>query len=338
MAIELSSDLVICHKCGKGFSKRRGFFPSCFSGSCIGVSFLPICKECFNKQFEAYLTECGDTKKVVRQMCRKFDMYWSDDMYNATMANIGDKNVMTIYLQKINNVKYHGKTYDDSLIEQGTLWTFDFPAEPEEVEDEQRLSVVKDSPVPDEVVEFWGSGYTVSLYNELEQRRNDWMTKLEKEGVTIDAGTEALIKQICSLEIDINKARASGKTVDKLVNTLNTLLGSANLKPTQKKSDDADSSLEKTPFGVWIRRWENDQPIPDPTPEMEDADGIIKYMLTWVYGHLARMFNIKNAHSRLYEEEIEKWRIERPEYDDEDDDDFLYDVLGSEEGEDDINV
>lgn len=338
MAIELSSDMAICHKCGKGFGKRRGFFPSSFASSWIGVSFLPVCKDCFNKTFESYLTDCGDTKKAVRQMCRKFDLYWSEDMYNATMANIGDKNVMTIYMQKINSVKYHGKSYDDSLTEEGTLWTFGRLPEGVDIENGQRLSVVKTDPVPDDVVEFWGSGYTASLYNELEQRRTDWMSKLEKEGVAIDAGTEALIKQICSLEIDINKARASGKSVDKLVNTLNSLLGSANLKPAQKKNDDGDTSLERTPFGVWIRRWETELPIPDPSPEMEDSDGIIRYMLTWVYGHLARMFNIKNAHSKLYDDEIARLRIERPEFDDEDDETMLSDIFGPEEGDDDINV
>ena len=339
MAIELSSDIAVCHKCGKGFNKRRGNFPSCHSSTTIGVGYLPVCKECFNNLFDMYLAHCSDTKAAVRQMCRKFDLYWNEDQYNLVMLNSGGTNVMNLYLQKIGNVKYHGKSYDDTLAEEGTLWSF-YSVNNENDEDgvSGRISLTNVEPISDEVVKFWGSGYTPSMYNELEQRREYWMTKLEQEGVTIDVGAEALIKQICSLEIDINKARASGKAVDKLVNTLNTLLGSANLKPTQKKNDDSDTGMEKTPFGVWIQRWENDLPIPDPSPEMEDADGIIKYMLTWVYGHLARMFNIKNAHSRLYDEEIAKWRIERPEYDDEDDESFLDDIFGSKEGDDDIDV
>lgn len=164
------------------------------------------------------------------------------------------------------------------------------------------------------------------MYRELEQRRQYWMSKFP-EGTELDVGTEALIRQICSLELDINRDRIAGKSVDKSVNALNNLLGSANLKPNQQKAD-GDSAQENTPFGVWIRRWETQRPVPDPDPELEDVDGIIRYISIWFLGHLCKMLGIKNTYCRLYEEEIAKMRVDRPEYEDEDDETLFNDIFG----------
>ena len=147
------------------------------------------------------------------------------------------------------------------------------------------------------------------------------------EGIELDVGTEALIRQICSLELDINRDRIAGKSVDKSVNALNNLLGSANLKPTQQKQD-GDNSNENTPFGVWIRRWETQRPIPEPDPDLEDVDGIVRYISIWFLGHLCKMLGIKNTYCKLYEEEIDKMRVDRPEYEDEDDETVFNDIFG----------
>lgn len=152
------------------------------------------------------------------------------------------------------------------------------------------------------------------------------MSKLPKD-IEVDIGTEAIIRQLCSLELDINRDRAAGRSVDKNVNTLNTLLGSAKLKPTQKK-EDADASIDNTPFGVWIRRWENQRPIPEPDPELQDVDGVVRYISIWYLGHLCKMLGIKNTYCKLYEDELAKMRIERPEYDDEDDETMFNDIFG----------
>jgi len=173
------------------------------------------------------------------------------------------------------------------------------------------------------------------MYNQLEDRRKYWMSRLPNEGRDIDIGTEAIIRQICSLELDINRDRIAGKAVDKSVNALNNLLGSANLKPVQKKNE-SDASIDNTPFGVWIQRFETERPIPEPDPEMQDTDGIIKYITTWFYGHLGKSLGVKNVHSKLYDEEIKKLSVDKPEYEDEDDiddDELLYDVFGDKDND-----
>jgi hypothetical protein len=164
---------------------------------------------------------------------------------------------------------------------------------------------------------FWGPGYTKEQYHELEERRKYWMSKYP-EGTILDIGEEALLRQICSLEIDINRDRASGKSVGNNMSTLNTLIGSMNLKPTQRKEAEAEAEADMTPLGVLLKKWEDKEPVPEPDDDFKDVDGIIKYISTWFFGHLCEMLHRDGPYKDAYNEELAKYTVERPEYGDED--------------------
>lgn len=336
MAIELESSSVLCCKCGKAYCRRKGFFSVCYSEMSKGIGYLPVCKDCVDMLYNSYLAKCQNAKDAVRQVCRKLDLYWNESVFDIVSRKSTISTMMTSYLAKITTVTYAGKSYDDTLSFEGTLWNFS-PKENDigtgakdnivsgEKTDERHQEDL--SSIPEDVIAFWGPGYTSEMYNDLEQRRSYWISKLPS-GVDLDIGAEALIRQICNLEIDINRDRRAGKSIDKNVNALNTLLGSASLKPTQKKAEDSDLSSENTPFGVWIKKWEDMEPVPEPDPELQDVDGIRKYISVWFFGHLCKMLKIRNSYSRAYEEEIAKMRVERPEYSDEDDEEMLADIFG----------
>lgn len=328
MAIEMSSDVAICSRCGKKYSRRKGYFPVSYAVLHKGIGHIPVCKECIDTMYNTYLAQCNNAKDAVRQLCRKLDLYWSESVYDLVQRKSTTRSMMTQYIAKINTVSYAGKSYDDTLSEEGTLWNFtpEINEESVEVADVTPVETVEIE-TPEEIIAFWGSGYSDEMYRELEQRRQYWMSKFP-EGIELDVGTEALIRQICSLELDINRDRIAGKSVDKSVNALNNLLGSANLKPAQQKAD-GDNAQENTPFGVWIRRWETQRPVPDPDPELEDVDGIVRYISIWFLGHLCKMLGIKNTYCKLYEEEIAKMRVDRPEYEDEDDETMFNDIFGN---------
>lgn len=336
--IEVSSAMSTCFRCGKAYGRKKGNFPVSYAPLYKGVGYIPYCRECIDTLYNTYLAQCKDAKAAVRQVCRKLDLYWNDGVFTVVERKNTTHTMMTAYMAKVVTNSYAGKSYDDTLAESGTLWEFapalepeQKPEEKEEVKEEPVAPVEDTRVVEQDVIDFWGPGLTVSQYIDLEQRKVHWLNELKKNGygANIDIGAMSLIRQICNLELTINRDMAAEKPIKDSVNALNTLLGSLNVKPAQKK-EDSDSSADNTPFGVWIRRFENDKPIPEPDPELRDVDGIVKYILTWVYGHLAKMLNIKNAHTRLYEDEIAKYRVERPEYDGEDDDSMLYDIFSGD--------
>ena len=343
MALELESDKCICFRCATAYGRRKGNFPVCYAGMYRGVGYLPYCKTCVDSMYNEYLAQCGDAKRATRQMCRKLDLYWNETIFDSVEKKSTTRTAMTNYIQRVNNIAYAGKSYDDTLLYECTLWS-DLgdggsndtagairTERSEDNSDGETALTMAD--IPPGVIEFWGPGYTPKMYNELEQRLQYYRGQLP-EGTQTDLGAEALLRQIAMMEIDINRARADGRPVDKMVNSLNSLVASLN-KPL--KGSTPDTSTANTPFGVWIKRWEDERPLPEIDDSMKDVDGVMKYVLTWVYGHLAHMLKIKNARTPLYEEAVSKLRVEHPEYDDEDDETMLYDLFGDGDPDGEIN-
>lgn len=329
-SLEVNATSTVCRKCGTAYGRLKGNFLVSYSSLYMGTGHLAYCKECVDKMYAAYLADCKDSKAAVRQMCRKLDLYWNEKVFESVDRKNATQSIMTGYISKINSVKQAGKSYDDTLREENALWVFPplYNAPVQQVQD-ATASAEEDIEVPDEVIIFWGPGYTPSMYMELEKRRGYWMSRYP-EGTELDIGTEALIRQICSLEIDINKARMEGKPIDKYVNSLNTVLGSANLRPTQKK-EEADTELEKMPLGVGIQKWENYRPLPATPKEKKDVNGVIKNITTWYLGHACRMAGIKNRYSKMYDDAMARYRVERPDLDDEDDETVLEIMLGEDD-------
>lgn len=241
------------------------------------------------------------------------------------------------YLKRANNMsQYKDKTFDTTLDEEYGAGIYGEAGVPSvqigyELDDDGELDEDMMRPIPgpeaavtEEMIDFWGSGLTPSFYIELTKRYNYWSGG---DDSTMDLAERAIIKQVCMLEVTINRDSAQGKSIEKNVNALNSLLGSMNLKPVQKKDNSMDNAADNTPFGMWIRKIENTEPIPEAAPEFQDVDGIVRYIHIWFFGHLCKMVGIKNSYSRMYEEEMARLRVERPEYEEEDDDSFFEDLF-----------
>ena len=318
---------VYCCRCGTAYNKQAGFFTVSHSPLYRGSGYLPFCNNCVDKMFEQYKTELGDERKAAYRMCMKMDLYWNEDAYATVEKTAGAYSRIRRYVSSMNLNRYIDKTFDDTIAEeeikvrQSAILSADNNAEemeavpaPDDTPEEPEPEIE----IPESTRAFWGPGYTPEMYLELDERKRYWLAGYP-EGYMMDIGEEAIIRQICNLEIDINHDRAAGKDTDKKINTLNTLIGSMNLKPTQKKAVDVDPGLDSMPFGVGIWKWENTRPVPETDPEFKDVNKIVWYITVFFLGHLCSMIHIKNTYCKMYEDEIKKLRVERPEYDDEDD-------------------
>lgn len=323
MALDIKDNSAVCTRCGTAYGRRKGNFLVSYSPMYKGVGYLPICKDCTESLYSQYLAQCNDSKAAVRQMCRALNIYWHDEIYTRVYNKNTTRSLMTGYIQQSNANKYIGKCYDDTLAAEGTLWniTIDKSGQVNFGQGDAQGELEEISP---DVVAFWGTGLDAQMYRELEQRKAYWLSRLPDD-LEVDIGTEVIIKQICMLELDINRLRADGKPVDKPINTLNTLLGSGNFKPAQKKKD-LDSDIYLSPMGVWAERFENQEPIPEPDEEFKDTNRILKYIFTWM-GHLPKMLGKKYGYTKMYEEAIQKLSVERPDLAGEEDEDFLVDAL-----------
>lgn len=310
-----------CTRCPRSFTKQKSNFPASQSPLYKeNGGYLPVCRHCVEEMYQHYKTVFDDEQAAIRRICMKFDIYWSDRIYKMLNKTSTTGSRVQSYISKSNLYQFVGKTFDDTLDEENSI--FQRAADVDDVE----TSNNEDAVITSDVEEFWGAGFSTSFYIDLERRLKYWCGDVDRS--TMDVSECAIIRQICMLEVTIARDTAAGKQTDKSVNALNNLLGSANLKPVQKKKEEnMDAAAEATPFGLWIRKIENTRPISTPDPQLSDVDGIAKYISVWFFGHLCKMMKIENKYSYLYEEEMARLRVERPEYEGEDEEAVFEDIF-----------
>ena len=315
-----------CITCGKKYKRQKLNFPPSQSPLYkANNGHLPTCRHCIDELVEQYTDILGSEKDAMRRVCMKFDIYWNGEIYETIKHNGVSHSRAISYISRVNMVKYHGKTYDSTLSEECSI--IPSPINETYAVDE---CVNDDIVVIDDTIKnFWGLGLSDATYYELNSRYTYWMSQYP-EGTELDIGSQAILRQICNLEIDINRARAANKSIDRYVSTLNSLLGSANLKPVQKK--EAESVF--IPFGVEIANFEKEHPIVEPDPDFQDVDGIRHKVTAWFLGHLCKMCGIKNSYVEEYEKEIQEYTIERPSYEEDESDmsDSIFEDGGVENG------
>lgn len=333
----INSDGYKCLRCGRNFKKQTNNFPKLQSPMyAANDGFSPICRHCFIEMLSRYTDVLGDEKEAVHRMCLKFDIYWSEAIWDMLAKTNAANSRILSYISKANLVAFAGKTYDDTLDEERQI-EFDNAqalviSELQSIKDSGDAADTADvATVPQEVIDYWGSGLPPEMYLELEKRLAYWNE--QRDTSVIDLGAEALLRQVCILEVSIIRDIAAGKSVDKQTNTLNTLLGSLNLKPIQKQKDAMSSLLTEKPLGVVWQMIEEEEPIPEADEEFQDVDGIRRYVMIWFFGALCNMLNVNNKYSRLYNEEIERLKVERPEYEGEDDETIVEDIFERAERE-----
>lgn len=322
-------DKFQCTRCGRIFKKQTGNFSASHSPLYrANNGYLPICHACMDALYLDYRETLGDENAAMERVCMKFDIYWHPELF----AMVDKHKASTVsrvrqYLSRSNLVKYCNRTYDDTLDEryaeeQAAAKDRQFLINP----DTKEAVIQEEYVVTKEDVDFWGFGYPTEFYVMLNSRYSYWTKDLPRP---MDSGEEAIYRQICILEATINKNTLEGKSIDMTVARFNDLLGSVNRKPSQQKSE-ADTKFGDLPLGVGISIYENTRPIPKPLPEFEDVDGIKKYITVWFLGHLCKMLGIKNTYCKLYEQELEKLRIDRPDLEEEDDEGLFNEIFGGD--------
>ena len=320
-----STQKFICCRCGTAFSRQKGYFPVSHSPMYRGTGYLPMCNDCVEDVYEQYRDSLTNDREAMRRICMKLDLYWNDSIYDMVERTAGVQSRVRNYIGKTNLVKYIDKTFDDTLFEEATKNTskhsdsFEFNEQmvADSSELEEDISSIEQS-----VIDFWGVGYTPSFYSELERRYRDWTGN----SPVSEPSERSLYRQICILETTIARDSAQGKAIDKNVNALNTLLGSMNLKPTQRK-EDTDADLERMPLGVGIQKWEYSRPLPETPKEKKDVRNTIRNITTWYLGHVCKMVGLRNSYCKMYDDAMNNLRVNHPEYDEEDDDTLLSDIF-----------
>lgn len=271
---------------------------------------MPVCRGCVDSLYDHY-KELYDEKTAVRRICMKFDLYYSDAIVEASKESGMYKNRFGAYLAKLNTKEYDTKTYDNTIAEEEDLAIQSYS-------DLDSQTSGADFQVTKEIMNEWGINFTATEYEFLENEYEDWLAKCVVKGKS----QQSLVRELCIIKLQQNKMLLDGKIdlYQKLTDTYQKTLDRAALTPKIVESKDRESEI---PLGMMIKRFEEHDPIPEPLPEWKDVDGDIRLISIYFLGHLLHMLGIKNRHSKMYEDEMNKYRVDNPELEDADDEDVF---------------
>lgn len=256
-------------------------------------SKFPVCKSCIERIIEGFDNQLDGLLLVLRSLDKPFII----DNYKGDYKS---------YIRQVNSLpQYRNKSWDDSNFGYNTTSFKTKLIESKEELQEGNIEFTEEE--MQELINFWGRGFTKEDYEFLQNEYERLVNSYECDTYAM----ELLFQEASHQRLTIKKKREKGESVDKELKTLQDLLGSANIKPVQETGANA---AEQATFGTLIKKWENERPIPEPDPQWEDVDGISKYVKAWFFGQLTKMLGMKNEFSEEYEEELEKYTVKPPQY------------------------
>lgn len=280
----------VCSKCLKAKKKNEYYMSS--SDYLYADRKLGICKSCIWKLVDF------DNKQSLIKMLREINKPFLQDMY-LSAKNSNRENKTGEYMRLIGMRQNRDLDFQDSNFGE------------DENEQIKRVENVVTSEKTDdelkELIKTWGNGYSKEEYLYLQNEYETLLNSYESDSYV----TQMLFQEAAQQRLTIKQNREKGQTVDKDLKTLQDLLGSANIKPTQETGANA---TEQQTFGTLIKKFEDEHPIPEPNPEWDDVDGIKKYIDVFFKGHLMRMLGKKNDKQKDYDEEIDKYTVYPPTY------------------------
>lgn len=309
-------DWLFCHKCGNFLSSDTFYADDRFT-----TGKFPICKRCVMamvEQREKKTDPPNETKESVQKVLKLMDLPYIDSFYEDCIKGAYDeskeKNRVSpfgTYNTAIRSLpQWKGMKWEDSEFED------DNPKTSEEINENSR--VIK------QAKKRFGKNYSSSDLLFLEKEYQDWISRYPCE----NKAQEILYENICVTELNIDKKQKDGRDIKDDLKTLQDLMTSLQIKPSQTNSN---ALTEAKTFGQLIEKWEDEwdggKPIPEPDPDFADIDKIGTLVDVFYKGHLAKMMGLKNGFTQLYEKFIRKYTVNMPQYDEDSDSEAIFEQL-----------
>lgn len=313
-------DKYVCLYCGNEYVDTN--FYNTNSEFYRNIGKLPYCKQCIEKFYQYYFDKYTNEgclypeRKAVKRLCMAFDIYFREDLFNSSLNKVKESDInispMGQYMKVIQLFQYNRnkETYENTITKE----------EEKEFIANTPIEDSDDFKADEETIEFFGSGFTDNDYKFLKREYQDWTARHECKTKT----QEEIFKDICFNRLQNLKALQKGEDTKDITSAFQKMLDSGKLQP---KQNSGDTTADNQTFGTLIDKWENTRPLPEIDEELKDVDKIGLYINIFFKGHLAKMMGLKNGLSNLYNKYMEKYTVQKPEYNDEENSEALFDAV-----------
>ena len=309
-----------CLYCGKAYVDTNYYSSNSIFYSNNGR--LPYCKQCIERLFQYYSRKYANEgypypeRKAVKRLCMAFDIYYKEDVFNSAIRNYKDSDVstspMSQYMRVIQLTQYNRnkETYENTLAKENQ----------HEIVEGAPVDASTDFEADKDTIDFFGAGFSNEDYEFLKREYEDWTARHECK----TKAQEEVFKDICFNRLQNLKALRKGEETKDITAAFQKLLDSGKLQPKQNAGD---TTADNQTFGTLIDKWENTRPLPEVDEELKDVDKIGLYINIFFKGHLAKMMGLKGALSNLYNKFMKKYTVEKPEYDNDENSEALFDAI-----------
>lgn len=286
MAIRKKAEKKLtCLSCNRNLVIDSNYFTFNDENPAFPSRIYPVCKDCCESMMKDELTGY----KSFIQLLRVLDLPFKQDIFEQVNFD---------YFRYLNKKTIRkGNFMDSDMLVSASSASL--------TEDTiNKLS-------PEELREcklYWGEGdYTEDDYIYLISRYESYCKTYDVDSPTF----ENIISQICQLELEIRKKRTQGsKSTKEETNLIINLMKSAGISPSQEKESKTNA---KETFGVWVKRWESEKPVPEPLEEFRDVDGIAKYVENTFLSPMRKSLDIEDNKLDQYQEHVDKYGISTEE-------------------------
>lgn len=292
-----------------------------------GIGKIPYCKNCLEKfyqlYYEKYMNEgySNAEQEAVKRICIFLDIYYNATAFNNAMNDIKRRKInispWAAYMKIIQLNPHNKKSYDDTISEtrfDEKELVMSMSGYMSDDNDEEKPKIDK------KTIEFFGAGFQDDDYIFLKREYDDWTARHECK----TKAQEEVFKDICFNRLQNLKALRTGEDTKDITLAFQRLLDSGKLQPKQNAGD---TMADNQTFGTLIDKWENTRPLPDIDEELKDVDKIALYIDIFFKGHLSKMMGLKNGLSNLYSKFMKKYTVEKPEYNDDENSEVLFDAI-----------
>ena len=255
----------ICTCCGKELQLKE-FYKS---ASTMYDGKLPICKNCLADRFNQLLANYeGKINQAGKHICYNLDLFYDEGLYLECASK---DNFVGEYMRLLATKNRRDKTSLNNLIVEGEI---------------KEISL-DDGIVTEELVDFWGEGYTASEYRKLEKKYKMYSDHYPNKKLQ----EQEMIKQLCELDLMKESCRRSGDKngYDKICTQIRKAMDDLRILPKQTGDDDEDFNV-----GHIAELIEYYEPIPMTTKEFDDVNHIEEYIERFMKKPFRRVFGLEN--------------------------------------------
>lgn len=258
-----------CSCCG-GISKTK-FYKS-YSALNKYRGMQAICKDCLIEIYKDLVNKYKSEDKALYRLCMLLDVYYDEKMVVTCKekAKESGKDLPLEYMPKLSLKQYANKSFIDSdkmeLNEKKIV-------ENEDVKKEEKSTKKnKKSVVTPEMIQRWGENLEESDYLFLEERFKMMCDTYDNKNIA----NIWQYQEIALNYLQIQKLRAlddekSTATAIKLMDSTSKMMNDCKMKSTQL---DGSGDLDVNLPGIWAKRIQNEDPIPQAEGVFADVDRI----------------------------------------------------------------